>query len=127
MKFTNSGQTVIMGFIILAAIVDMVGSYSMSLVRAMLTCCVPLSDFGKIYSVIAALDNLLPMGLSQAYASVWNVRLTIARVDIYSINKILSSGVGIVRSANCVIATFALFNPLLFSLSFFKEKLFRCH
>jgi hypothetical protein len=40
----------------------------------MLTCCVPLSEFGKIYSVIAATDNLLPMGLSQAYAKVWEVK-----------------------------------------------------
>jgi hypothetical protein len=55
------------------ACIDMVGTYSMSLIRAMLTCCVPLSEFGKIYSVIAACDNLLPMILSQAYASVWIV------------------------------------------------------
>jgi hypothetical protein len=59
----------------LAAIVDMVGPYGMSLVRAMLTCCVPLNEFGKIYAVIAALDNLLPIGLSQAYATVWSVSL----------------------------------------------------
>ena len=62
-------------FHVSAAVVDMVGSYTFSLVRAMLTCCVPLNEFGKIYSVIAALDNLLPIGLSQAYATVWKVRL----------------------------------------------------
>ena len=62
-------------FHVSAAVVDMAGSYTFSLVRAMLTCCVPLNEFGKIYSVIAALDNLLPIGLTQAYATVWQVRL----------------------------------------------------
>lgn len=56
-----------------AACVDLIGSYSFSLIRAMLTCCVPLSEFGKVYAVISALDNILPLGLSQLYASLWKV------------------------------------------------------
>ena len=55
----------------LAALVDMVGNYSAAVIRAMLTNCISVSEFGKIYSIIAALENLLPIGLSQVSASVW--------------------------------------------------------
>jgi hypothetical protein len=73
LKVEDVNETHIVSFS--AACVDLVGSYSMSLIRAMLTCCVPLSEFGKIFSVLSALDNLLPIGLTQAYATVWKVRI----------------------------------------------------
>ncbi len=35
--------------------------------------CIPLNEFGKIYSVVSAIENLFPIGLAQAYAEIWKV------------------------------------------------------
>ena len=58
---------------ILGDFVDLIGVYSMSLLRAMITCCIPMSDFGKVYAVFTAMENLIPIGVTQVYAIVWEV------------------------------------------------------
>jgi hypothetical protein len=58
---------------VLADFVDLIGTYSMSLIRAMVTCCIPMHEFGKIYAVLTAFENLIPIGVSQAYAEIWKV------------------------------------------------------
>ncbi len=39
----------------------------------MCSTCVPPEELGKIYAVLSAFENLLPIGVSQAYASLWAV------------------------------------------------------
>lgn len=46
-----------------------------------MTCCVPLAEFGKIYAVISAVDNILPLGLTQAYVFLWEVSSLMISVD----------------------------------------------
>ena len=53
--------------------VDLIGAYSMSVIRAMVTCCIPMNEFGKIYAVLTAFENLIPIGVSQVYAELWMV------------------------------------------------------
>ena len=45
----------------------------MSLLRAMITCCIPMTEFGKVYAVLTAMENLIPIGVTQVYAIVWEV------------------------------------------------------
>ncbi len=53
--------------------VDIVGSYAMSIMRSMMSTCVSPEELGKIYAVLSAFENLLPIGIVQAYASLWKV------------------------------------------------------
>ena len=32
-----------------------------------------MSDFGKVYAVLTAMENLIPIGVTQVYAVVWEV------------------------------------------------------
>ena len=55
------------------AIIDILGGYSSSITRAMLSLCVPKEELGKIFSFLAFIDGLLPFAVSEIYASIWIV------------------------------------------------------
>ena len=59
-----------------ADFVDLIGSYSLVLIRAMITCCISMNEFGKIYAVLTAFENLIPIGVTQAYAVIWSVSIS---------------------------------------------------
>jgi hypothetical protein len=56
-----------------AAMIDIVGSYAMAIMKSMLSTCVAPNELGKVYAFLSALDSLLPIGIAQAYASIWKV------------------------------------------------------
>ena len=43
----------------------------------MLALCVPAEELGKIYSVLAFVDGLLPFAVSEIYASIWIVSISL--------------------------------------------------
>ena len=53
--------------------IDLLGSYAMSIARAMLSCCVPANELGKVYSLMTFIEAIAPLGVVQVYASVWKV------------------------------------------------------
>ena len=53
--------------------IDLLGSYASSIVKAMLSCCVPPNELGKVYSLITFIECIAPFGVVQVYASVWKV------------------------------------------------------
>jgi hypothetical protein len=53
-----------------ATLMDIVGSYAMSIMRSMLSTCVAPNELGKVYAFLSALESLLPIGIVQAYASI---------------------------------------------------------
>ena len=53
--------------------IDLLGSYAMSIARAMLSCCVPANELGKVYSLLTFIEAIAPLGVVQVYASVWKV------------------------------------------------------
>ena len=55
----------------LGGIIDFIGSYSFSLMRAMLSECVPKSEIGKILSLFTCAESIIPIGTSQLYSSLW--------------------------------------------------------
>ena len=55
----------------LAAMVDMIGSYSFSVIRAMMASCVPKEDIGRIFAMSSSLDNAIPILITQLYAWIW--------------------------------------------------------
>ena len=59
----------------IGAFVFVLGSYSMSIEKSLLTQCVSENELGKIFAVNAALENFGPLGASQVYASVWSVSI----------------------------------------------------
>ncbi len=55
----------------LGAMIDIIGSYAMSINRSMLSCCVAPDELGKVYALLSALDSLIPIGVSQGYTYVF--------------------------------------------------------
>ncbi len=51
----------------------MFGSYDYSITRSMMSVCVGGNEIGKIYATLEALEDLVPIGVLQAYASLWKV------------------------------------------------------
>ena len=57
----------------LGAIIDVLGSYTDPVIRAMIATCVPQEELGKVYALIATAECIIPLIVSQAYASVFKV------------------------------------------------------
>ena len=55
------------------AIIDLLGAYAMSIVRSMMSCCVPPDDLGKVLAGTTFIECIVPLGIVQVYASVWKV------------------------------------------------------
>ena len=59
------------------AIIDVLGSYTDPVIRAMIATCVPQEELGKVYALIATAECIVPLGVSQAYASLFKVFLAL--------------------------------------------------
>ena len=55
--------------------IDLVGSYASSIMRSMLSCCVAPDELAKVYALLSALDNLLPLGITEGYSLIFEVRM----------------------------------------------------
>ena len=51
----------------------MLGGYGDPCVRAMIAICVPMEELGKVYSLIAMCESLIPMFVPQIYSSLFQV------------------------------------------------------
>ena len=54
-------------------IVDMIGGYSNSVARALISKCVGLNDLGKVLAMISSMEALIPIGVTQLYVWIWTV------------------------------------------------------
>ena len=57
----------------MGAMMDLLGSYAMSIVMSMISCCVPADDLGKVMAGKTFIECIVPLGIVQLYASVWKV------------------------------------------------------
>lgn len=57
----------------LGAMVDLIGSYASNINRSMMSTCIPPNELGKVFSVLTAIDNLLPIGVTQIYSYLFKV------------------------------------------------------
>ena len=57
----------------MGSVVDMIGAFASSVTRALISKCVGLQDLGKVLAMIASLESLLPIGISQLYVWIWTV------------------------------------------------------
>ena len=57
------------------AFVDILGGYLDPVVRAVIATCVPMEELGKVYSLIAMCESLIPMFVPQIYSSLFKVIL----------------------------------------------------
>lgn len=55
--------------------VDVLGFYAFSILKAMSTVCVSSNELGKINALLAAIEGLMPAPIAQIYASLWTVSL----------------------------------------------------
>ena len=55
------------------AIIDVLGAYTDPVIRAMIATCVPQEELGKVYALIATAECIVPLIVSQAYATVFKV------------------------------------------------------
>ncbi len=54
-------------------LLDSLSSYTYSITRSMMSSCVRPDELGKIYATLEALEDIAPLALIQAYASLWTV------------------------------------------------------
>ncbi len=54
----------------LGAIIDISG-YAFAIVRSMLSCCVAPDELGKVFSLLSAVDSMIPIGISKGYAAAY--------------------------------------------------------
>ena len=54
-------------------LIDSAGSYSFSIIRSMLSTCVEMTELGKVYAFLSAMDSLLPIGVSQMATYIFEV------------------------------------------------------
>ena len=60
----------------LGAMIDLVGSYASSItMRSMLSTCVAPNELAKVYALLSAFDNLLPLGITEGYSLIFEVRM----------------------------------------------------
>ena len=76
--------------LIAGAVVDVVGYYTDPVCRAMIATCVSKEELGKVYALIATVECVDPFLVSQAYASLFEVpiSLQIGRFGRNDSNKI---------------------------------------
>ena len=55
----------------LGSAVNMMGLYTFSLIRSIMSRCVENHELGKVFALLAAAESLVPIGMSQVYASLW--------------------------------------------------------
>ena len=53
--------------------IDILGPYAFSIIKAMSASCVPATELGKINALLSAIESLLPAGIGQVYATIWKV------------------------------------------------------
>jgi len=51
--------------------VDLMGGYSMSACRSLISQCVTSHELGKIFALVSSVESLVPIAIEQAYATVW--------------------------------------------------------
>ena len=51
--------------------VNLMGGYSFSASRSIISKCVEANELGKVFSLLSSAESLVPIGMSQAYASLW--------------------------------------------------------
>ena len=47
------------------------GGYSFSVARSIVSNCVEPDELGKVFALLSSMESLLPIGMSQVYASLW--------------------------------------------------------
>ena len=47
------------------------------ILKSMLSCCVAPDELGKIYALLSAVDNLLPLGITEGYSLIFEVSFMI--------------------------------------------------
>ena len=57
----------------LAAVVYVVCGYIFPATRSLISACVEPHELGKVFALMTAMESLVPLGMSQIYASVWKV------------------------------------------------------
>ena len=54
-------------------LVDIIGSYTFSIIKALSVLCVSNTELGKINAVLSALENVLPIVAIQGYSYIWGL------------------------------------------------------
>ena len=62
----------------------------------MLSCCVAPDELAKVYALLSAFDNLLPLGITEGYSLIFEVRMQ------YLKNKTVTTVTAIKAARNCL-------------------------
>ena len=58
----------------LGAMIDLVDQYGHSIVKSFMSCCVPGDELAKVLAFLSCIESLIPVIVTQLYASVWKVK-----------------------------------------------------
>jgi len=56
-----------------ASAVDLMGGYAFSAARSATSKCVEMNELGKVFALLYSVESLVPIGMTQIYASLWKV------------------------------------------------------
>ena len=57
--------------------VDLLGSYAFSAARSATSKCVEMHELGKVFALLYSIESLIPMAMTQIYASLWKATSTV--------------------------------------------------
>eukprot|EP00090_Calanus_glacialis_P009730 TRINITY_DN18129_c0_g1_i1.p1 TRINITY_DN18129_c0_g1~~TRINITY_DN18129_c0_g1_i1.p1 ORF type:complete len:508 (-),score=86.66 TRINITY_DN18129_c0_g1_i1:102-1625(-) len=57
--------------------VDLLGRYSFSAARSATSKCVEMHELGKVFALLYSIESLVPMAMTQIYASLWKATSTV--------------------------------------------------
>lgn len=61
----------------LGSAVDLMGSYAFSAARSATSKCVELHELGKVFALLYSIESLIPIFMTQIYASLWKATSTV--------------------------------------------------
>ena len=55
----------------LGSAINVLGGYSFSASRSIISKCVENDELGKVFALLSSMESVVPIGMSQAYATIW--------------------------------------------------------
>ena len=86
--------------------INVMGGYAFSACRSIVSKCVDDDELGKVFALLSSLESLVPIGMSQAYASIWDATSTLGSPWVGTVFYLS----GVVTSFAWALSVFSLFS-----------------
>ena len=88
------------------SVINIMGGYGFSACRSIISKCVEDHELGKVFALLSSAESLIPIGMSQAYASIWKATSELGTPFVGTVFFLSGS----ITSISVLISVFALFS-----------------